>query len=161
VANRFSDWAKSLLPTRESLASNRWTKPFARHILRPDLWLFNRRSVPRAVAIGLLIAPIVPIAHTGVAALAAVPVRANIVVAAAITWLINPFTMPPFYLGAYWIGKTFMKAETTGALGAAEATAIGTVVMSVIWSALGYVIASLGWRWRISRMWRKRPWRAG
>jgi uncharacterized protein (DUF2062 family) len=156
MANRAITWFKAHLPTRESLAANRWTKPFAKYILRPSLWRFTRRSVPRAVAVGLLVAPIIPVAHTGVAALLAVPVRANIVIAAATTWLINPFTMPAFYYGAYQVGSALLTADPVGALGKAGATALGTVVTAVILSALGYLLASFTWRFRMARKWRAR-----
>jgi uncharacterized protein len=166
---------KSALPTRESIAANRWTRPFAKHLLRPDLWHFNRRSVPRAVAVGLLIAPIVPVAHTVVAALAAVPTRANIVIAAAITWLINPLTIPPFYYAAYKIGAALLKLDsmspvpnvTHAATGQAThwaewlvaksgPLALGTLVMSVVIAAVGYLLSSFVWKLYIARKWRRR-----
>lgn len=151
-------WMKGHLPTRHSLSSNRWTRPFARYLLRPALWRFNRRSVPRAIAVGLLIAPIVPVAHTGVAALVAVPLRANIVIAAAITWLINPLTMPPFYYEAYVLGKALLHADTVGVLDAAGATLLGTLVLSILLAAIGYGVGTLGWRWRMAAKWRRRAW---
>jgi uncharacterized protein (DUF2062 family) len=108
------------------------------------------------VAVGLLVAPIIPFFHTGFAALLAVPVRANIVIAASTTWLINPVTMPAFYYGAYEVGSALLTADPVGALGKAGATALGTVVMAVIWSAVGYLVASFGWRFRIAQKWRAR-----
>jgi uncharacterized protein (DUF2062 family) len=161
MANRAVIWFKAHLPTRDSLAASRWTKPFAKYLLRPSLWRFTRRSVPRAVAVGLLVAPIVPVAHTGVAAMLAVPIRANIVIAAATTWLINPFTMPAFYYGAYQVGSTLLTADPVGALGKAGATVLGTLVVAVILSALGYLLASFTWRFRMAQKWRKRRKRLG
>ncbi len=166
---------KNSLPTRDWIAENRWTRPFARHLLRPDLWRMNRRSVPRAVAVGLLIAPIIPVAHTMVAALAAVPTRANLVIAAGVTWLINPFTIPPFYYAAYLVGTALLRLDAMSPMpqAAHEATgqathwaawllaksgplALGTLVMAVIIASAGYLIASFGWRWNIGRKWRAR-----
>ncbi len=163
-------WFKSHLPTREGISTNRWTRPFAKTLLRPDLWHFNRRSVPRAVALGLFIAPVIPVAHTFVAALLAVPTRANIVVAAGITWLINPFTMPLFYISAYHVGKHLLRvdeiAPTQVAHGASKwasfiydksgPVALGTFVMATIIASIGYLVASFLWRWKIGRDWRKR-----
>jgi uncharacterized protein len=156
MANGASTWFKAHLPTRESLVANRWTRPFAHYILRPSLWRSTRRSVPRAVALGLLVGPIIPVAHTGVAALLAVPVRANIVIAAATTWVINPFTMPAFYYGAYSVGSALLTADPVSALGMAEATALGTVVAAVILSAVGYLLTSFVWRFRMAKKWRAR-----
>lgn len=166
---------RNKLPTREWIESNRWMRPFAHHLLRPHVWHLNRRSVPRAVAVGLLIAPIVPVAHTVVAALAAVPTRANLVIAAAVTWLINPFTIAPFYYAAYLVGAAMLRLDTMSPVphvthrGASDAThwaewllaksgplALGTLVMSVVIASVGYLVASFAWRWNIGRKWRAR-----
>lgn len=166
---------KSHLPTRENIAANRWLKPFAHHLLRPDLWKMNRRSVPRAVALGLFVAPVIPVAHTGIAALLAIPTRANIVIAAGVTWLINPFTIPPFYYAAYRIGSSLLKLDRLAVIPGASAetgqqatewvawlmaksgpTALGTIVLATIIASIGYLVASFGWRIRIARKWRAR-----
>ena len=42
----------------------------------------TRRSVPRGVAVGLFVAVIIPVMHTFIAALLAIPARANVAVAA-------------------------------------------------------------------------------
>jgi len=166
---------KAALPTPDSIAANRWMKPVAHHFLRPDLWHLNRRSVPRAVAVGLLVAAIIPVAHTLVAAMAAVPTRANLVIAAAITWLINPFTIAPFYYAAYLVGTALLHLGaispvphiTHPAAGQAASWAawlvetsgplvLGILVMAVIIASTGYLVASFGWRWNIGRKWRAR-----
>jgi uncharacterized protein len=175
VPYRIVTWFKGHLPTRANIAENRWLKPFARHLLRPDLWHLNRRSVPRAVALGLFVAPVIPVAHTFVAALLAVPTRANIVIAAAVTWLINPFTMPPFYYGAYLIGRSLLKLDQISPVPevSSQAThqasewaswlvdksgpaALGTIVLATLIAAIGYLLASFVWRVRIGRKWRNR-----
>lgn len=174
MAGSIISWFKSHLPTRQSIAGNRLLKPFAKYILRNDLWRLNRRSVPRGVAVGLFIAPIVPVAHTGVAAMLAVPARANIVISAAVTWLINPLTIPPFYYAAYKIGSALLKADelspvavthqaTQGATHWMEwlsaksgPVALGTLVMATIIAAVGYLLSALLWRLRVAQKWRKR-----
>ena len=45
-------WIKGHVPTREAIERNRLLRPVAGRILRPSLWHFNRRSVPRAAAVG-------------------------------------------------------------------------------------------------------------
>lgn len=153
---RLFRWAKRQLPTRESLTTNRWTAPFAHYLLRPALWRLTRRSVPRAIAIGLLVAPIIPIAHTAIAAGVAVPIRANIVVTAATTWLMNPFTAPGFYFAAYRLGGGMMTVDPVGIVGKAQATALGTIVLALILSGVGYLLATLGWRLRVGQKWKRR-----
>jgi uncharacterized protein len=175
VTNSFLVWFKSHLPTPDSIGRNRWMRPFAKYLMRPDLWHLNRRSVPRAVAIGLFVAPIIPVAHTGAAALLAVPVRANIVIAAAVTWIINPFTYVPFYYSAYKIGnllvgpahatsshvvvgKHIATSLWSGTLGPA---ALGTFVLATLIASVGYLLSSFLWRIRIGRKWRARRHRFG
>lgn len=172
---RATSWFKGHLPTRESIAANRWTRPFAKYLLRPDLWRFNRRSVPRAVAVGLFIAPVVPIAHTFIAAMLAVPTRANIIIAAAITWLINPFTIPFFYYSAYNIGNSMLRIDTMSPVpevthqATVQATgwltwlfdksgpvALGTLVLATALAIIGYLLSSLGWKFWIARKWGRR-----
>lgn len=176
-ATGISGWLRSHVPTRESIGANRWLAPFADRLLKPDIWHFNRRSVPRAVALGLFVAPIVPVAHTVVAALLALPARANIVIALMITFVINPFTIPPFYYAAFHVGRIFLHAHhaapspivavpvhtigywLTWALHVTGPAALGTLVLATIASSVGYVVSSWIWRVRIARKWRRRHYR--
>lgn len=49
---RIVRWAQANMPRREDLEHNRFTGALAR---RHELWRFTRRSVPRGVAVGLLV----------------------------------------------------------------------------------------------------------
>ena len=40
-------WMQNHVPSRDQLEHNRWVRPFAHHLLRPELWRLTRRSVPR------------------------------------------------------------------------------------------------------------------
>jgi uncharacterized protein len=170
-----SAWLRSHMPTRESIAGNRWLAPFAGRLLHTSLWRFNRRSVPRAIALGLFLAPVVPIAHTLVAAALAVPTRANLVLAVVATWVINPLTIPFFYYEAYRLGVGLLRldavnpasvvvshpARTAGTwlskvIDASGPAALGTFVLATLMASIGYVLAGQIWRWRIGQRWRKR-----
>src|SRR6478672_379508 len=96
---RFSPlaWARHHIPTRETIGRYRLLRPFARQLSQPNLWRLNHRSVPRGVAIGLGVGIIIPFMHVVLAALLAIPARANIMLAAAFTLLVNPLTIPPMY----------------------------------------------------------------
>ncbi len=172
----FMGWLRSHMPTREGIATNRWTRPFAKRLLRPDLWRFNRRSVPMAVALGLLVGPIVPVAHTVIAALLAVPVRANIVIAVVTTWIIsNPVTWLPLYGIAGKLGNSLLNTQDKGGVGAfkraidlgwsetlsfvlheGRSIALGVLVISVLLAMTGYLFSSFLWRVKVGRDWRKR-----
>src|SRR6187551_4040777 len=101
--NRFISWAQRNMPTREQMERNRFIRPFAHRVLRSELWRFTRRSVPRGVALGLLVGVIVPLAQILFAALLCVPVRANVPLAALATFVTNPFTTPLIWVAAYWV----------------------------------------------------------
>ena len=136
----------------------------------------TRRSVPRGVALGLFVAVIIPVMHTAIAAVLAIPARANVAVAAAFTLVINPLTIPPLYYAAYRIGSWELHHDATLVNPAAAerfsselsrllfwvhhasgAIALGILTLAVLLSAFGYVVASLVWRfWSASRWERRR-----
>src|SRR5205085_9674167 len=98
-------WLKRHIPSRETIDQYRLLRPFAPHLRHPSLWRMNRRSVPRGVALGLFVAVIIPFMHTFIAALLAIPARANVAVAALFTLVVNPFTIPLMYVAAYRVGS--------------------------------------------------------
>src|ERR1044071_8562806 len=93
-------WIRRHIPTRETVHHYRLLRPFAPHLTHASLWRMNRRSVPRAVALGLFVGVIIPVMHTAIAAVIAIPLRANVAVTAAFTLVINPLTIPPLYYAA-------------------------------------------------------------
>ena len=106
------NWLLKHIPTRESIHRYRLLRPFARHLSKPELWRLHRRSVPRGVALGLGIGIIIPFMHTILAALLAIPLRANVAIAAAFTLVVNPLTIPPMYYAAYRIGSWELHHES-------------------------------------------------
>jgi uncharacterized protein (DUF2062 family) len=89
-------------PSREEVLDSRWLRPFGERIRHSELWRFTRRSVPRGVFAGLFIGIflMVPGLQIVGAALMCVPLRGNIGIAAAMTFLSNPATTPFFLLAA-------------------------------------------------------------
>ena|SRR5205085_8258634 len=104
-AMSFLQWLKGHIPNRETVHRYRLLKPFAANLSHASLWRMTRRSVPRGVALGLFVAVIIPVMHTAIAALLAIPARANVAVAAVFTLVVNPLTIPPIYYAAYRIGS--------------------------------------------------------
>jgi len=165
---------RSSMPTREQMERNRITGPLA---ARAELWRFTRRSVPRGVAIGLLVGIFAMIPGVQIAGAAAMclPFRGNIPIAAGMTFLSNPATTPLFIAASLALGNRFgfhadvatftglfergaSLAEWTGWLlsDAAPALVFGLFVISVVAAALGYVIAAFAWRWWTGHKWRAR-----
>ncbi|MBC2666499.1 DUF2062 domain-containing protein [Novosphingobium flavum] len=169
-------WLGARVPTRESLESHAWLRPFAHLIFRSELWRMNRRSVPRGVALGLFVGVMIPFAHFIVAIFVAVFVRANIPAAMAATFIGFPVIYVGIVAVAYrigeWllhldamtgiqpIGETMQQTGTDDLLkhltGAGLDTAFGLLVIATVLSVLGYVLASVLWRWWVARKRRQR-----
>ena len=105
ILKRLSAWLHATMPKREELEENRFVAPLAR---RSELWRFTRRSVPRGVAIGLLVGifALIPGVQIVGAALMCVPCRCNIPIAAAMTFLSNPGTTPFILIASAWVGNS-------------------------------------------------------
>ncbi len=169
-------WFARHIPTRETLGRNRFLKPFAGRLLRSDLWRFNRRSVPRGMALGLFVGVMIPGAHFIVAAFVATFVRANIPVALAATFI----GFPAIYLILVALARTLgnwllnldagtkiqpineaIHATQTGDLlqrltGEVLTTAFGLFVIATVLASVGYLATSFGWRLWIGRKRRQR-----
>ncbi len=112
--------------------------------------------------------------QTFVALFLALPIRANVPIAAVTTFITNPFTYPFWIAVAYQIGKQILRiepgasgqtvhevvdtqflgqvAQWLGWLGReAAVTFFGFAVLGVVFAAVGYLISSFGWRWWIGR----------
>jgi uncharacterized protein (DUF2062 family) len=176
MARPYVAWFQRHIPTRENLQAHPVLRPLAPHLSHPSLWRLNRRSVPRGVALGLFIAVIIPIMHTAVAAVLAIPTRANVAVAALFTLVVNPLTIPPLYYAAYRLGSWELHHDAPRVNHAAaqrftsevsrllfwihEASgsiALGVLTIAVASAAIGYFVAALVWRfWSRSRFERRR-----
>lgn len=174
IWDRVRAWADRNMPTREGLEANRWLRPVAHRVLAPELWRFTRRSVPRGVALGMVTGIMIPVAQIFFSALFALPFRANIPAASLTTFLTNPFTTPPLWAFAYWVGRkilhfdaavpgqpiathvandswlTWLWSEATPAL------ITGLVTITIAASVLGFIASAIGWRLWIARKWKKR-----
>ena len=174
---RMAGWSQRHLPTRETFERIRWLRPIAHRILLPELWRFHRRSVPRGVALGVLVGVLIPVAQTVFAALFALPVRANVPVAAATTLITNPLTTPPIWAFAWWVGRKILGVKAIAGSGVAAGDAIpphaigwtewlmhdvgpaltlGLLVVAVVGAAIGYLLSAALWRSWIAHKWAQR-----
>ncbi|MET0249796.1 MAG: DUF2062 domain-containing protein [Sphingobium sp.] len=180
---RLARWWHANAPTRESLEHNRFLAPVAHRVLEPSLWRFTRRSVPRGVALGLLVGIflLIPGVQIAGAALLALPFRANIPVAAAMTFLSNPATTPLILWASVWLGNWILgrSADATGFMAlvdghatvgqwtawllseAAPAMLLGLALISIVSAVIGYFLADWIWRHRMGRKWQARKLRIG
>src|SRR5205085_3626467 len=168
-------WLKRHIPSRETIAQYRLLRPFAPHLRHPSLWRLNRRSVPRGVALGLFVGVIIPVMHTFVAALLAIPARANVAVAAVLTLVVNPLTIPFMYVAAYRIGSWELHYDASlvsqsaaeqfsGELSrmlfwlhhASGPIAVGILTIAASAALLGFLISTFAWRFWSGSRWRQR-----
>ena len=173
MVERITNWMARNAPKREELAKSRWMKPFGSRVLHSEFWRFTRRSVPRGVAVGLWVGifALIPGVQIIGSALVSIPLRANIPVAAAMTFLTNPLTTP-FLLGASWfVGSSLGLGGQKGIPGrqasleawlgwlfsdAALATVGGLFIIASATAALSYFLSIWVWRWWAGRKWKRR-----
>ena len=170
---------RNKLPRPESITGNkylRWLAPWLGHT---RLWHMHRRGVAMGVAIGLVTGLIPGPVQILLALLIAIPLRANILAAAATTLYTNPLTFIPLYILAYSIG-TLVTGESMHDIAPPEFTAtfsefwkiipdmfhwfismgptllIGLFIQCLIFAIVGYIGTMLIWRCVVSTMWKKR-----
>lgn len=169
-----ADTIRKYMPTREDMAQNKYLAPIAHRFLSPELWRFTRRSVPRGVALGLFSAFIIPLGQIFLAAFLALPARANVPLAALVTFVTNPFTFPFWAVVANRVGEFMLQFDAATTRVATEqlesgawqwaidffqlagVTVVGFMALSVITAAIGYLVAGVVWRVIILRRRAKR-----
>jgi uncharacterized protein (DUF2062 family) len=142
--------------------NDRWfMRPFRLLLEQPVYWSLNRRNVTRAFALGLAIAFIPIPVHFLLATVLALGFRLNVPAAIFGTFLANPLTMVPMYMGAYWTGSHLLGVTThpiafamtwqwltTQLLPIWKPFLLGCLVLGVGAAVLGYVL--LGGVWHLS-----------
>ena len=96
------------MPTREQMEHNRF---IPKSVLRSELWRFTRRSVPRGIALGIIVGVLLPFAQIIFAAMLSLPVRANVPLAALTTFITNPFTTPLIWAFSYQVGRWMLQVD--------------------------------------------------
>lgn len=168
------DLIRRYMPRREQMAKNKYLAPIAHRFLSPGLWRFTRRSVPRGVALGLFAAFIIPIGQIFLAAFLALPARANVPLAALVTFVTNPFTFPAWAVVANQVGELTLNIDQTVGAAASEelnrgaltwlvdlfqvagVTVFGFIVLAVVSAGLGYLLSGAIWRYLVVRKRAKR-----
>ncbi|MBL8515213.1 MAG: DUF2062 domain-containing protein, partial [Betaproteobacteria bacterium] len=133
------------------------------------------------VAIGLITGLIPGPLQILMAVIVAIPLRANVIAAAAATFYTNPFTFIPLYLLAYQVGAFVTGAGPANGgvvpppfewslsriteaipawfqwvLSLGDTLLIGLLIQASAFAVIGYLATMLVWRVVVTRMWRKR-----
>jgi uncharacterized protein (DUF2062 family) len=126
------DRLRRWMPTKESVANNRWLRWMGPSLLHPRLWHLSRRGAALGAAIGVFFAFITPIAQIPLSAGFCMLLRANVPVAVVSTLVNTPPTFAPVYYGAWKVGS-WMLGESTQDAGAPKIlTEVGQPVSHVV-----------------------------
>ncbi len=102
---------KRFLPHPDVITKNRWIQRLGPRLQDPSLWHINRRSCSGAVALGVFCAFIPIPFQMLIAAITAIWLRVNILVAVPTVWISNPITIPPMFDFCYLIGTLILGQE--------------------------------------------------
>ena len=105
---------RKFLPHPDVIIHNRWIKLLGPRLQDPSLWHINRRSCSLAVAVGVFCAFIPVPFQMLIAAVVAIWMRVNILIAVPMVWISNPVTMGPMYFFCYLVGAEILGVEPTG-----------------------------------------------
>ncbi len=106
-------FVKRFLPHSDVIIHNRWIKLLGPRLQDPSLWHINRRSCSGALALGVFCAFIPVPFQMLIAAMGAILLRVNILIAVPMVWLSNPLTMPPLFFFCYLVGVELLGLEPT------------------------------------------------
>lgn len=160
---------KRYMPHPDRIRDNKTLSCLGHLLHDPNLWHLNRHSVSRAVAIGLFWALIPAPMQMLLAALCAIPARANLAIAAALVWLTNPLTLPMVFYANYLVGSWLLN---TPAFSMPDELTLdwvyqliktewkplylGSLTMAVSTALSGYWLLQLYWRLGVQRSWKQR-----
>lgn len=159
---------RRILPDRRRLTRGRSLRWLGGILHQPNLWHLNRRSVARGFAVGFFWTCVpIPFQMLPVA-ICAVPLRANLAIALALTWLSNPLTMGPQIYADYRLGRWLLQWPAASEFQASREwlwehlaqawppVLAGVAVSATVTSAGSYLAARLLWRWHVVRAMRAR-----
>jgi uncharacterized protein (DUF2062 family) len=174
---------KAMMPTPDSIRSNRWLRWMGPALHHPHLWRFSRRGIALGLALGIFFGLLIPVAQIPLSAAAAVALRANLPMAVVSTLVTNPVTFGPVYVGAYHLGKLVLGEDTASGDVPPEAPdlpdsdagwwerlrstwdwltsvgkplVVGLGMLAVIGGMMAYWVSSWFWTWRVLSQRRQR-----
>lgn len=163
------DFIRRYTPNPEQIRAHKSLRFMSHFLCNPNIWHLNRRSVSRAMAVGLFWAIIPMPIQTMPAIACAVFWHANLPVSLALVWMTNPVTMPAVMYATYQLG-TWLLGEPALSL-PDELTIdwvtqeianlwkplyLGSLISAVVLASTGYFGTRLYWRFWVQRSWHKR-----
>ena len=150
------------LPHPRMITSNRWIKLLGPRLQEPSLWHLNRRSFAGAIAVGIFCAFMPVPFQMLLAAIAAVALRVNILIAVPLVWISNPVTLAPIFYFCYVIGALILGTEIhafifeldldwllSEILYIWQPLLLGCLVVATIASLVSFFLAQFFWRYHL------------
>ena len=160
---------KRYMPNQDAIKEHKHLQFLGEQLHEPNLWHLNRHSVARAFATGLFVAWLPIPGQMVVVAIAALYFRANMAISVALVWLTNPLTWVPLFYFAYRFGLwvlnmsvpdndfEFTFDNVMSHLGTLWFPLLfGCLLLSTIFSVVGYFGIQYFWRWHVNQKWQDR-----
>jgi len=157
------------MPSEKAIKDNKYLKIFGKHILAPNLWHLNKRSVSGAFSVGLFCAFIPVPFQMLLAAGGALVFKVNFPVSVALVWITNPFTMPPIFYFAYLVGTWILGTPISDIEFSLSINwlqnelsviwqpfLLGCLTLAVISAVLGNLLVRTTWRYIVLQNWQRR-----
>ena len=170
---------QSWLPSPERVNSLKIIKIFGKYASNPQLWYVNRKSISKAVFIGTFwgILPI-PL-HSALIIITVLLFEANLPISLLLAWIMNPFTIVPILIFAFWIGAQIYGVHMINKdmlLGVfhqivhwiqnfghghidfslAKILATGLLIEALLFAVVLFTLTRIYWRWTVIKKWRNR-----
>ena len=160
---------KRHVPNAEYFRNSSTLSFLGKQLHRQSLWHLNRRSVAKAVAIGLFCMWIPIPFQTILAALLAIMLSANLPLSVVLVFITNPITIPPMFYFAYRVGAWLLNLPSeemnfSFSIGWVSNTLkhswqpllLGSLVLGILSSIAGYIGVRVAWRAFILKQWQYR-----
>lgn len=164
---------KRLTPDPQKIRKEKSLKFLGALLHDPNLFHLNRHSVSVAFFVGLSVAFLPFPGQMIIAAFGALLFRCNLPIAVSLVWVTNPFTFLFIFIGTYKFGAWIMDLPhrnftielswswlQTEFLIIWQPLLLGSVLASLFFGCLGYLVIQWMWRWNIVRKLQKRRLRA-
>lgn len=160
---------KKLIPSPAAIKNSLSFQMLGEHIHDPNLWHLNKKSVSKAMFIGIFCAFLPIPLQMLLAAILAIFYTANLPLSTVVVWISNPLTYAPLYYACYQVGRFILGDSATAFY--FEITwewlrddfptywkplFIGSLVLGTLFGFLGYFATLLYWRIAVLKKWHQR-----
>ncbi len=160
----FLNSLRKLLPTPQEIEQYRYLHIFGDNLKQRELWIFNRTSTAKGIAIGIFCA-FLPMPFEMVPAIfMAIYLRGNLPFAVGGVWISNPITWIPLYTPPYLLGTKIINIDPIAVTQVSifdvglhyVALWLGCLIFGIILSIAAHFTVSMLWREQIRQRWARR-----